>query len=232
MGAFFTPLLLLPISEYLLLSPDMSFVEVAKMAFFLRLVSCGKGVSCRSGLSDRYKHQHHPFVCHILDYASTVWDPYIQRNIDKFNADQKKICSVHCQVANQYQKHPTCPNYKLTPLALSTARQECREAKHAPHDSQTPSSSRLLQASSIWSQTIFAFSIADHITSFPTNLGELCYWQFHGIFTLHRQKFCGKFVNFSFLRLPQTSFEPYTPPFLLEPPMDCPWLHHQAKWQL
>ena len=145
------------------------------MAFFLRVVSCGKGVSCRSGLSDRYKHQHHPFVCHILDYASTVWDLYTSNVTSTSSMQTKQICSVHCQVANQYQKHPTCPNYKLTPLALSTARQECSKAKHTPHDSQTPSRSRLLQASSIWSQTIFAFSIADHILSFPTNLGELCY---------------------------------------------------------
>ena len=36
-------------------------------------------------------------------------------------------------------------------------------------------------------------------------------------------------MNFEYLRLPQTSFKPYTPPFLLEPPTDCPWLHHQAN---
>ena len=67
----------------------MSFVEVAKMAFFLRLVSCGKGVSCRSGLSERYKHQHHPFVCHILDYASTVWDLYTS-NVTSTSSMQTK----------------------------------------------------------------------------------------------------------------------------------------------
>ena len=32
--------------------------------------------------------------------------------------------------------------------------------------------------------------------SFPTNLDEFCYWQFHSIFTLHRQKFGEQFVNF------------------------------------
>ena len=42
MGAFVITLLMLPISVYLQLSPNISFVEIAKMAFFLWLVSCGK----------------------------------------------------------------------------------------------------------------------------------------------------------------------------------------------
>ena len=40
-------------------------------------------------------------------------------------------------------------------------------------------------------------------------------FSWHTIFTLHRQKFWGKIVKFSHLRLPQTSVQPYTPPFLL-----------------
>ena len=38
------------------------------------------------------------------------------------------------------------------------------------------------------------FSLATIITfpSFPTNLDEICYWQFYSIFTLHRQKTCEK----------------------------------------
>ena len=84
------------------------------------------------------------------------------------------------------------------------------------------------------SQIIWVGTSATIITfpSFPTNLDEICYWQFHSIFTLHRPKFFEKFMDFSHFRLQQTSFKPYTPPFLLEPPTDCPWLHHQAKWQL
>ena len=47
--------------------------------------------------------------------------------------------------------------------------------------------------------------------SFPTNLDKICYWQFHSIFTLHRQKVCEFFLNFSYLRLPTNFFQTWHP---------------------
>ena len=61
----------------------------------------------------------------------------------------------------------------------------------------------------IRSQTTFAFSIIT-FPSFPTNLDEFCYWQFHSIFTLHRQKFCELLTPTNFFQTLHPSISAWT----------------------